>query len=77
MGDENGGAMIRTYHCAECGNQLQGRGTGLKTFTCPQHPRRFETVVRDLSGGKEQNRGERQTPVTVKRHTLVEVRYAS
>jgi hypothetical protein len=46
-------------------------GEGLGTWTCSEHPQRFVTVMRDLSGGKEASKMLRQTPVTVKRHTKV------
>jgi hypothetical protein len=62
------------YCCDACGAQLQGRGDGLKTFTCPKHRARFVTVSRDLSGGKEDRKDARHVGVTRSRHTLVSVR---
>jgi uncharacterized Zn finger protein (UPF0148 family) len=66
---------MREYRCSTCGKQLSKSGTGLGTWTCPQHPERFVTVTKDLSGGKEAEikAGETQVPCTVKRHTLVRV----
>jgi len=48
-------------------------GEGLGTFTCDSHPSRQVAVTRDLSGGKEDNKVMRATPVSVKRHTRVRV----
>lgn len=65
--------MARLYVCAVCNETLKGAGEGLKTFTCRKHPFRFVTTQRDLSGGQENGRDQRKSPVTVKRHTLVKV----
>ena len=65
---------MKRYHCSVCGTQLTARGDGLKSWTCPQHRRRFATVRRDLSGGKEGDKGARESAVTVQRHTKVERR---
>ena len=65
--------MPLTYKCSECGEPLESHGEdgGLGTWTCPRHPSRSVTVIQDLSGGKENDRGSRKVPVTVRRHTLV------
>ena len=65
---------IRKYMCGSCDRPLEARGTGLKTWTCPQHPRRFISVPRDLSGGKEADKMSRNSTVTVSRHTRVQRR---
>ena len=67
--------MAKQYVCATCGEVLQAKGEehGLKTWTCRKHPVRMVTIERDFSGGKEADRGQRKTPVTVKRHTQVRV----
>jgi hypothetical protein len=63
--------MAKQYVCRECDKSVQMAGEGLKTATCSKHPFRMVTVTRDFSGGKEADRGQRTTPVTVKRHTQV------
>lgn len=65
--------MRRTYVCAECGEAARREGTGLGTWTCPKHPRRFVAVTRDFSAGKEADRNSREVAVTVTRHTKVKV----
>lgn len=66
------------YFCADCGEavemnhkQFAGEMRGLGTATCRKHRIRYTTVTRDLSGGKEADKGNRNAPVTVKRHTRV------
>jgi len=63
------GVLSRTEGTGEMTKTITGEGLG--TWTCPAHPQRFVTVTRDLSGGKENGKLMRKTPVTVKRHTLV------
>ncbi len=64
---------MKNYICATCDGPVELKGEGLKTATCRKHPFRMVTVMRDFSGGKEADRGQRKTPVTVKRHTQVRV----
>jgi hypothetical protein len=65
----------RQYICAACGGALvrNGQPGGLGTWRCPKHPNRVVKVKRDTSGGSEQNKGARETPVAVVRHTAVKV----
>lgn len=71
--------MNISYVCDDCGGQVtfggstNPAGRGLKTATCWAHPFRFVTVMRDLSGGKEADKGNRSVPVRVRRHTKVRV----
>lgn len=69
--------MTRHYHCAECGRRLEKSGQGLGTWTCPIHPERLVSVVRDLSGGKEDSRPRREVGMAMRRHTKVEVRHGA
>lgn len=61
------------YVCAICNEPVKMTGEGLKTAKCAKHPFRFVTVQRDTSGGQENGRDQRKSPVTVKRHTQVKV----
>ena len=63
----------RQYVCAECGKPVIMSGTGLKTSHCPSHPSRTVSVTRDLSGGKESERSNRQVMVSTRRATKVRV----
>ncbi len=65
--------ISRQYVCAVCQEPVKMTGEGLKTGTCPKHPVRMATVVKDTSGGSEQLRDRRKEPVMVKRHTQVKV----
>lgn len=67
---------MRQYVCASCGRALSKSGSGLGTWTCPEHPERWASVVKDLSGGKEESlkRGEHQVGCSVRRHTEVRVK---
>jgi hypothetical protein len=66
---------MRRYICAECNRNLSKSGPGLGTWTCPEHAERWRTVIKDLSGGKEESlkRREHETPCSVRRHTKVRV----
>lgn len=66
---------MRQYVCAECGQGLKSQGTGLGTWRCSQHPERWVSVIKDLSGGKEESlkRREHEIGCTVRRHTKVRV----
>ena len=65
--------MSNQYVCAVCNEPVRMTGEGLKTAECAKHPFRYVTVLRDTSGGQENGRDSRKTPVTVKRHTEVKV----
>lgn len=67
----------RRYVCALCGRLLNysSETGGLGTWRCPDHPSRSLTVVRDLSGGHESGRANREVPVTVERHTKARVEF--
>lgn len=79
VGNPTGGTVNRdtqrTYHCAGCGDRLTNAGNGLKTFRCPKHPLRMVSVLRDTSGGKEDDREARTNVVVVRRATKVLVKY--
>jgi hypothetical protein len=66
---------MRQYQCATCHRALTRSGTGLGTWTCPDHPERLASVIKDLTGGKEESlkRGEHQVGCVVRRHTEVRV----
>jgi hypothetical protein len=64
---------MRQYQCSECHRALTKGGTGLGTWTCPNHPERWASVVKDLSGGQEDRKSDREIGCTVKRHTKVRV----
>jgi hypothetical protein len=61
------------YVCTVCNRPVTMSGQGLKTATCSAHPYRTVTVIRDFSGGKEADKGHRETAVSVSRHTKVRV----
>lgn len=63
----------KQYVCFVCEQPVKMTGDGLKTATCPKHPFRMATVIRDTSGGSEQLRDKRKESVMVKRHTQIKV----
>ena len=63
----------RIYVCAECGGSVVQSGTGLGTWTCPKHPKRFLSVTRRVDSGKEAERSSMWSSVPVVRHTRVRV----
>jgi len=70
-----GGNMkhTRRYLCAACNEPVVKTGEGLGTWRCRKHPARTVTVIRDTSGGHENAKSVRATPVSVGRHTQVRV----
>jgi hypothetical protein len=65
---------MRQYVCGDCGRALTSTGTGLRSWRCVDHPERWVSVAKDLSGGQEDRRQDREVGCLVKRHTRVRVR---